>query len=165
MKRIKPFILALALLLLVATGTAYAMDMSNADYSVDVFVYGKQVNFPDQKAFVDTSVNRTYVPVRFVSEALGASVDWKADAKTVTITNQGLKVVLTIDSDQATVTNQTSKTVTLDAPAVLVNDRTMVPLRFVSEVLGAKVGWTPAAQGGNSKVDLTPSVSGSVYGL
>lgn len=160
-KKTKIIILALALVLITA-GVAYALDTSNADYSVDVYVYGTQVVFPDQKPFIDTSVNRTYVPVRFVSEALGATVSWDQSTQTVTIDKAGQKVLLTIDSDKATVGDNI---VTLDAPAALVNDRTMVPLRFVSEVLGATVNWTPATDNSNGKVDITPaSVTGSVYG-
>lgn len=155
MKKSKIFLLVF-LVLLTTAGVAYALDQSSMDYSVDVSVYGKQIDFPDQKPFIDTSVNRTYVPVRFVSEALGAQVDWNNDAQTVSIQKPDLSVLLKIDSDQATtVVGSVYNTITLDAPATLVNDRTMVPLRFVSETLGAKVIWTPAPQEGvNSKVDI-----------
>ncbi|MCL6639566.1 MAG: copper amine oxidase N-terminal domain-containing protein [Firmicutes bacterium] len=155
MKNAKIFTLVLFVLLAVA-GVAYALEESSMDYSVDVFVYGKQIDFPDQKPFIDTSVNRTYVPVRFVSQALGAIVGWDENDKTVTIQKPNLSVLLKIDSDQATtVAGEVYKTIQLDAPAILVNERTMVPLRFVSEALGAKVNWTPApAGGGHSRVDL-----------
>lgn len=149
-------------LVLMAAGAAYALDINNAEYSVDVYVYGEPVVFPDQKPFIDTSVNRTYVPVRFVSEALGAEVGWDQTTKTVTINKDDQQILLTIDSDKATV--GADQVVTLDAPAALVNDRTVVPLRFVSEVLGAKVDWTPAVESGNSKVDINlPSVADDVY--
>lgn len=150
-------ILIVAFVLLAVAGAAYALDTSNADYSVDVYVYGQQIEFPDQKPFIDTSVNRTYVPVRFVSEALGASVDWDGEKQIVTISQEELTVNLTIDSNQAiAISGEETKTFTLDAPAALVNDRTMVPLRFVSEVLGAQVDWTPGAPGVNGRVDISP---------
>lgn len=152
-------------LVLMVSGAAYALDMNNAEYSVDVYVYGEQVVFPDQKPFIDTSVNRTYVPVRFVSEALGAEVAWEQSTQTVTINKDSQQILLTIDSDKATVGPEPSQIITLDAPAALVNDRTVVPLRFVSEVLGATVDWTPSSEDSNGKVDITmPSVADDVYG-
>lgn len=163
-KNLKLFIMVMALVIM-AAGVAYALDMNNADYSVDVYVYGEQVVFPDQKPFIDTSVNRTYVPVRFVSEALGATVDWDQSTQTVTIIKDGQQILLTIDSDKAIVGTDPSEIITLDAPAALVNDRTVVPLRFVSEVLGATVDWTPSTPGSNNRVDITlPSVVDDVYG-
>ena len=68
-------------------------------------------------------------------------MDWNQRTETVTINKSGLQVYLTIDSDKAIVGTNPVKIVTLDAPAVLVNNRTLVPLRFVSEVLGAQVAW------------------------
>ncbi|MZQ75276.1 MAG: hypothetical protein GT589_03855 [Peptoclostridium sp.] len=53
------------------------------------------------------------------------------------------KIELTIGKQMATVN---SKAVTLDAAPVIMNDRTMVPLRFVAEALGCKVGWDEATQ-------------------
>ncbi len=158
MKKFK-CVMIVAFALLAFAGAAYALDVSNADYSVDVYVYGQQIEFPDQKPFIDTSVNRTYVPVRFVSEALGASVDWDGELQTVMISQEGLDVVLVIDSDVVTVIKEgfdELETFTIDAPAALVNDRTMVPLRFVSEILGAQVDWTPGEAGANGRVDITP---------
>ncbi len=66
-----------------------------------------------------------------------------------------LKVVLTIGSNEAVV-NLVKKT--LDAPAVLVGDRTMVPLRFVSEALGEEVKWTPGGSGGRVDIRLPVGV-------
>lgn len=82
--------------------------------------------------------NRTLIPVRFVSEALGANVIWSDVARTVTIEQGGTVIVLTIGSTALTVNGAPS---TLDVPAQIENGRTFVPVRFVSEVLGAKVEW------------------------
>lgn len=91
----------------------------------------------DAKPFVKAKVNRTLVPVRFISEALGAEVDWKASTRQVVI-KDGADIVLTVGSSKVQV-NGLDKT--LDCPAVIVNSRTFVPLRFVSETLGAKVDY------------------------
>lgn len=113
-------------------------------YNVDVYVNGEYVYFPDQKPFVDTKTNRTYVPIRFVAEELGAKVDWDAQKMTAVIGRDGKTVTVTVGTNIAYVDN---KLVTLDAVAMLVNQRTVVPLRFVSEALGEKVKWEPGLRG------------------
>lgn len=113
-------------------------------YNVDVYVNGEHVHFPDQRAFIDTKTNRTYVPIRFVAESLGARVDWDAQKMTAVINRGGKTVTVTVGTNIARVDN---KLVTLDAAALLVNQRTVVPLRFVSEALGEKVKWEPGLRG------------------
>ena len=81
---------------------------------------------------------RTMLPARFVAEALGAKVEWNEEAKTVTITKDKTVIVITIDSDKATVSG---KEVKLDSPAFIENSRTYTPIRFISEALGATVEW------------------------
>jgi len=83
---------------------------------------------------------RTMVPVRFVSEALGATVDWNPSTKEITIKMSNNTVILKIDSTVAIVNGNK---VTLDVPATIVKTtgRTIVPIRFVSEALGADVTW------------------------
>jgi len=81
---------------------------------------------------------RTLVPVRFISEALGAKVDW-IDANKEIVIVLGAKVVgLWVGKDAATVNGVESK---LEAPPIIQDSRTFVPLRFVSEALGAQVDW------------------------
>jgi hypothetical protein len=104
--------------------------------TVKVFVNGNQVNFPDQQPYIENG--RTMVPVRFVAEALGAQVDCSKDG-VVSIDRGNVHIRMKIGESKATV-NGVIKT--FDAKSVLTPKyRTMVPLRFVSETLGAKVGW------------------------
>lgn len=95
----------------------------------------------DAEPFVKPKVNRTLVPVRFVSEALGARVDWVAAERRVVITGAGNEIILTVGSDRVLVNGLPG---TLDCPAELVASRTFVPLRFVSETLGARVDYDPS---------------------
>ena len=81
---------------------------------------------------------RTLVPVRFVSENLGSDVDWNNDTREVTISDGSNRIVLKIDSDNVSVNGVLYK---LDVPAMIIGNSTMVPIRFVSESLGAKVEW------------------------
>ncbi len=110
---------------------------------VDIIVDGSKINFPDQKPFIDSKTGRTYVPVRFVAEALGAKVNWIADTQTVVIEKDDKTVRIRIGSNSPTVNNDF---IIIDAPAMLVDNRTMVPLRFVSQVLGSAVDWEEATR-------------------
>ncbi|MBB3111829.1 hypothetical protein FHS18_003897 [Paenibacillus phyllosphaerae] len=79
---------------------------------------------------------RTMVPLRFISEAFGAKVDWNQKAQRVTITKDGQSIELVIDQKEASVNGET---VLLDSPAISRNEVTLVPVRFVSEALNMKV--------------------------
>ncbi len=81
---------------------------------------------------------RTYVPVRVISEGLGAEVGWDGAAQQVTISKPGRTVVMTIGSADYTVNGEAK---TMDAAPVVTNGRTLVPLRAVSEALGKVVYW------------------------
>ena len=111
--------------------------VSAAEIPVGVVVNGENVFFPDARPFIDEN-GRTQVPVRFVSEALGAQVNWDSIAKKVTVTFNSKKVSLTIGSKGYEVDGQSFQ---MDTFALLVESRTFVPLRFVSEALGAEVVW------------------------
>jgi hypothetical protein len=92
------------------------------------------------KAPIISDANRTMLPIRFVAENLGFTVDWDEATKTVTITKGDDVLTLVIDSDAATVNG---KEVKLDSPAYIDVEasRTMVPLRFIAENLGYDVEW------------------------
>ncbi|GAB6179367.1 hypothetical protein JCM14036_06860 [Desulfotomaculum defluvii] len=81
---------------------------------------------------------RTLVPMRKIFERLGADINWNADTKTVTATKGDVQIELTLGKSTAVVNGKTLK---LDVPAKVVGDRTMVPMRFVGETLGAKVDY------------------------
>ena len=92
--------------------------------------------------------NRTLVPVRIVSEYLGAQVTWKQDTRQVQIETGDTSITLTIGSSQALVNGETVELydgVPATMAAVGSLTRTMVPLRFVSEQLGAQVEFDNAA--------------------
>ena len=91
----------------------------------------------DATAFIKDTTNRTLVPVRFVSEVLGSKVEWLPETRQVKIINSK-EILLTIDSPEVQVAEEI---ITIDSPAEIVNTRTFVPLRFVSESLGAEVSY------------------------
>ncbi|MFD2371366.1 stalk domain-containing protein [Brevibacillus sp. GCM10020057] len=85
---------------------------------------------------------RMLVPIRVIAESTGANVNYDASARQVTVTENGKRVVLLVDSRTAFVDGAR---VTMDAPAQLVQQRTVVPIRFVSESLGYQVQWDELA--------------------
>lgn len=94
-----------------------------------------QVSFDQAPQIIN---DRTMVPVRAIFEALGATVDWNGETKTVTSTLEGTTVVMTIDSPVMTVNNAEK---TLDAAPLIHGGRTLVPVRAVSEGFGCTVEW------------------------
>jgi hypothetical protein len=81
---------------------------------------------------------RTQVPLRFIGEKLGATIGWDGTERKVTYTTSDVVIQLWIDNPVATVNGVS---VTLDVAPFIVNGRTVVPIRFVSENLGATVEW------------------------
>jgi len=99
---------------------------------------------------------RTMVPFRAIFENLGCAVEWNADARVAKGIRNGKAVRLTIDSKTATVDG---KATALDQEAVIVDGRTLVPLRFVSEALGAAVDWN----GDTRTVSIMAKIPEQVY--
>jgi hypothetical protein len=85
---------------------------------------------------------RTLVPLRAIFEALGADVKWDGSTQTVIAIKAGKEIKLIIGGQAY----KNGQPVTLDVPAKIVDGRTMVPLRFVSEALGTSVRWEDATQ-------------------
>lgn len=88
--------------------------------------------------------NRVLVPVRIVGQSLGAKIDWSNTEKNITVTTENGKIMLNVNSQKAVFTEaNTGKTqnYTLDCKPVIKQYRVLVPLRFVSEQLGADVNY------------------------
>ena len=81
----------------------------------------------------------TLVPIRVISEAFGAEVNWDGETKTVTVSCGECKVIVTVGSKTALV-NGEEKTLE-EAPELTDGGFSMIPLRFISESLGATVGY------------------------
>jgi hypothetical protein len=82
--------------------------------------------------------NRTLVPLRGIATALGAQVDWKETDQEITIVSNNKTIKLQIGNSIAYLDGQE---ITLDTSARIVQNRTMVPLRFIGESLGVSVNW------------------------
>ena len=102
-----------------------------------VYVDGMLLEFPDQRPEL-TDGGRVMVPLRFVSEALMASVEWDESKQIIYIEKNEQKIQLKIGENKAVLD---CNTVILDTAVYLKNGRSMIPIRFVSECLRADVFW------------------------
>jgi tripartite motif-containing protein 71 len=96
---------------------------------------------------------RTLVPIRAVIESLGGTVVWDAGSRTVAISLDGTELKLVIGKSSALVNDKSMPIDSTNAKVVpqILNSRTMIPLRFVAESLGADVQW----QGSNQTITIT----------
>ncbi len=85
--------------------------------------------------------DRTLVPARAVFEKLGAKVGWDEVNEKVFVSLNNSSVELKINDKNAKINN---KIVQMDVPPKIINDSTMLPVRFVAEQLNMKVGWNPS---------------------
>ena len=108
--------------------------------NVNVTLNGEKMEF-DVAPFIQN--DRTLVPMRKIFETLGANVEWNDDTQTVTATKDAIKINLQIGNTEMQVND---KVVTLDVAPKLLNDRTLVPIRAVSESLNANVDWNESSQ-------------------
>ncbi len=142
------FMLVVAVGLLAFSSTALAAH-KGYDYLKIVKLYigetDAEVNFApakmDQAAYVKNG--RTLVPFRFLGESLGAQITWDAASKQAVLKLADTEVKVTIGSSVAYVDGEMTK---LDVPAETKGGRTFIPLRFVSESLGAGVDYEQETQ-------------------
>lgn len=113
-----------------------AASIGAAQTPIYVTVNGEPVTFNEGKPVQKNG--RVLVPLRGVFEKMGASVRWNGTLRQITASKDDSLVQLRIGSRNATVDG---KTMTMDVPASIIGGSTMVPLRFVSEALGADVDW------------------------
>ncbi len=134
-------------LLTILTAAAAVMALSTAAYAESRTV-GLQIDNPEMTINGETSQldappviidSRTFVPVRAIVEALDGNADWDADTKTATLTDgKGAEVKLTVNSLTASYNGEETQ---LDTAPVIINERTMLPIRFVAESFGYTTDW------------------------
>ena len=114
---------------------------------ITVQLNGEYVDFTDENGnIVNPEIinNRTMVPMRKIFEVVGAEIEWDGEERKITATTDKKIIILQIDNTEATVqdkaTNEITE-ITLDSAPVILNNRTMVPVRFIAESLEKQVGW------------------------
>lgn len=139
MKKKMMTVLAATMLFTGVSATMPKVDAATNKPQIEVLLDARKMAFPDAKPFQDDS-NAVMVPIRFVSEKLGAKVGWsKAGGKQiVTLKTDKHSVAMTVGSATAVVDGESK---TYDSKIILKQSRTFVPLRLVSEGLGQTVNW------------------------
>lgn len=105
-------------------------------YDIKIEIDGKNI-VADVAPFIDN--NRTLVPIRVISENLGYNVDWDNQTREVTVKNNDRIIELAIGKKEVHINGINS---TIDVAPVIKNDRTFVPLRFISESFDNDVSWS-----------------------
>lgn len=153
MKKFISILVTLALIFTFITGCTAAED--NKQVSNDEFLLTMQIGNPvmavngqekniDEDGTTPTIVNeRTLVPVRAIIESMGGSVNWNSDTNTATLEYNNDTITLTIGSETAYF-NETANT--LDTAPQIINDRTMLPIRFIAESFKFNVDWEQSSQ-------------------
>ena len=103
--------------------------------AINVYVDGNELNTDVPAQAIE---GRTLVPVAPIFQALGASVNWDGATQTVTGQKGNTIISLQIGSNTAYVNGEP---ILLDVPAQAINGRTMVPVAFIAQSLGANVAW------------------------
>lgn len=134
-------ILIVLMFIIVSLGCVLAAD------PITVQLNGEYINFMDENGNVvnpEIINNRTMVPMRKIFEVVGAEIEWNNDERMVTATTDEKIIQLQIDNNEAILKDRATneeKIIELDAAPVLLNSRTMVPVRFIAESLDKQVGW------------------------
>lgn len=134
---------------------AVASEAAGADGEIATYLNGHELHFDSAPVIYS---GRMLVPARGYLEAMGARLVWDGDQRQIAATVPGREVVMTIDDPQALVNGVP---VLLDVAPIIRADRTLIPLRFLSEALSAEVAYSAP----DRRVDVTyqrpPSVSRS----
>lgn len=113
-----------------------SLQLSYAKTGISIKVNGKYLS-PDVAPFISNS--STYVPIRFISEALNINdITWNPSSNSVTIKYNNKTLVLFVNKNYAYLNNEYIK---LENNALIVNSRTFIPVRFVSNCFDANVEW------------------------
>lgn len=126
----KKFISSVVVMILMLNSIAY----SNSE-EIKVYYEGELIQFDVSPKIIN---DRTMVPFRKVFEKLGANVMWDENERRVTANKGSINIILKIGNPRAFVNDIECN---LDSEPIIVNGRTLVPLRFISENLGENVIW------------------------
>lgn len=119
--------------------TVVTMQIDNPKMTIN----GAEQNI-DAEGTTPVVVNdRTLLPVRAFVEGIGGSVNWDGNSQTATLKYNSDEIRLIINSTTAYLNNEAH---TLDVTPVIINDRTMLPIRFIAESFGFTVEWDGITQ-------------------
>ena len=146
MKARKMLVILLGMLVVIPSVSVMAQE------SVNITINNENVVFEGVAPFIDNN-NRTLVPIRFISEELGARVEWDQTSKTVTIMKDNTKALLTVGEKTMIVSG---KTKTMDTSPTMKDGRLFVPVKYIGELLNVEVEWLSK----ENTVAITPGITG-----
>lgn len=153
------FLASMIIALSLTSGTVIPAFAADADNTVVILNIGKptmHVNGavrdidPGNQVSPVLINDTTMVPIRAIAESMGGNIDWNDYEQKVTVTYKNNKVEVWLDKNTAVVNGQE---INIAVAPTTINDRTMLPLRFVSESLGLCVNW----EGSSEAISITPS--------
>lgn len=129
----------IAYVLLITLLCSLAVFPAQAEEPITVLVDGEAVAFDVAPIMKN---DRVLIPLRAVGEALGAHVSWDEESQSILISKLGTVQIMTLGTPVVALQkDKTAKEVTLDVAPFTVNDRTMVPVRYIAEGFDATVDW------------------------
>ncbi len=126
--------------LLLVMSMVFAMTSFAAD-DITVLIDNEQIEFDVPPQIIN---ERTMVPMRKIFETLGATVEWYGETQHIVATKDELNILMEIGKPTFSVTNVITgetKEIELDSPPIIINERTLVPARAISESIGYTVDW------------------------
>ena len=141
-KKVLSLFLSAAVVVTMLTGSMSAF----ADDDITVTLDGQAIEFDVQPQIID---GRTMVPLRKIFEEIGAVVKWNGETQTVSARKNSKTISMVINSSDMQIDkgdtdnegNPVYETVTLDVPSQIIDGRTLVPARAISEAFGLNVDW------------------------
>ena len=119
--------------------TVFTLAIANSAFAIDIYYKDKLVPTDTSPVIED---GRTLVPISSIAESMGAKVKWEKETKTAVIEQESVKLELVLGSKEVSITKDGKKSqLVLDVPAKVIDGRTMVPIRAISEIFGSKVVW------------------------
>jgi hypothetical protein len=114
--------------------TTLIMQIDNSKMKVD----GKEIDVDENGTTPIILNGRTLIPIRAMIEALGGSVEWNSETQTVVLNHANDTIRLVINSKIAYFNDEQTE---LDVEPIILNGRTMLPVRFIAESFGFGVNW------------------------
>lgn len=128
-----------AIILSAAVMLAFGISAA-AEEDIKVEVNKAQIEFDTPPVIKN---ERTLIPVRAVAEEMGLEVDWDDSIKTAYVRSEDTEVSLTIGSNIITINDDEQE---MDIAPEIINERTLLPIRFIAEAFDAKVDWIQETQ-------------------
>lgn len=135
MKRFRTLAALLCILVMVVPG-----ELASAAPAAKLFLDGQPLASDVPPTIAN---NRTLVPLRVIMESLGANVVWKSNSEPILIRRSNVEIEVQVGKAQALIDGQLTS---LDVAPQIIQNRVMVPIRFIGESLGAGIWWDPTSR-------------------